>query len=121
MYPPALCDVPVFRENKVSACIEEVCSGKVIIKGLIRKNIMYNSISDDGTEKTNVIINDIPFRSVLKDKCIKEEDCFKILGTTILCEDYARFEDYERYHLTGKRVAHKFVSRDIVTICVKKE
>lgn len=121
LYPPALCDVPVLHENKVSASIEEVCSGKVIIKGLIRKNIMYNYISDDGTEKTNVIINDIPFRSILKDKGIKEEDCYKILGTTILCEDYDRLEDYERYHTIGKRVALKFVSKDIIAICVKKE
>jgi FtsP/CotA-like multicopper oxidase with cupredoxin domain len=120
LVPPALKDEPIVHENRVYAEIEKVCPEKVIISGFIRRTITYTALLDNGIEKEKEIVDDIPFQCAIDREDANEGDEFRITGTTLLCEVFAKTQNFGTSPLVDKPLAYKFVEKDIVKVCIRK-
>jgi len=121
LLPPALVSDPIISENKIFASIEAVCPGKVVVGGFIRREVFYTGVLEDGTKEGTKVINDIPFQCMINRDDANECDSFNITGMALLCEVYARAQNFGMNCSTNERVAYKFVEKDIVKVCIRKD
>ncbi|WP_432665642.1 multicopper oxidase [Wukongibacter baidiensis] len=120
LVPPALRDEPFAHKNAVYAEIEKVCPEKVIISGFVRRTITYTALLDNGIEQEKEIVDDIPFQCAIDREDANEGDVFRITGATILCEVFARLENFGTHSGTDEPLAYKFAENDIVKVCIRK-
>lgn len=120
LVPPALNDAPIMHRDMVNARIEKVCPEAVVISGFIRRTITYTAVNDSGLEFENEIVDDIPFQCVIDRDDANEDDIFTITGKTVLCEVFAKTQNFGTHPRTDKPLAYKYVEKDIVKICIRK-
>ncbi len=121
LVPPALKNAPIVHKNKVFADIEVVCPEKVVINGFIRRTITYTAVMDNGDKEPNTIIDDIPFQCIIDREDANKGDSFVITGKSLLCEVFARAQSFGTNCVTNEEVAYKFVTKDIIKICIRKK
>ncbi len=121
LIPPALRSAPVVHENKIFANIEAVCAEKVVIIGFVRRTITYTAVKDNGVKEENTVIDDIPFQCIIDLEDANEGDSFNIIGTDLLCEVFAQAQNFGTNHVINEQVANKFVAKDIINICIRKD
>lgn len=89
--------------------------------GLVRREVFYTGVLEDGTKEGTKVINDIPFQCMINRDDANECDSFNITGMALLCEVYARAQNFGMNCSTNERVAYKFVEKDIVKVCIRKD
>ena len=122
--PPAKKGTVSYSLSLEDVWVEKVCPEIVIIAGAICKELTYKPVhrsdwmgSDHhGGDHTQYVR--IPFQCLIEREDANEGDPFHIVGADIICEVFAREEDfgYEQHHV----VAHKFVEKEIVKVCIRK-
>lgn len=122
LVPPALNNVPICQSKTVFAEIEKkVCpEKKVVISGFLRKKLCYTAVSDCGLKEENIITDDLPFQCIIEREDANENDSFMVTGSTVLCEVFAKTQNFGTHPVTNDQVAYKFVEKDIVKICIRK-
>ncbi|GKX30993.1 spore coat protein [Vallitalea longa] len=120
LVPPALNNMPICQSKTVFAEIEKVCPEKVVISGFLRKKLCYTAISDCGMKGENIITDDLPFQCIIDREDANENDSFMVTGSTVLCEVFAKTQNFGTHPVTNDQVAYKFVEKDIVKICIRK-
>lgn len=121
LLPPALKAEPIISQSKIFANIESVCPGKVIIGGFIRKNISYTAVLEDGTKEPTTVINDIPFNCKIDREDANECDHFIITGIELQCNVYEQVKNFSQNCFTSEKVVYKFVEKDLVKLCIRKD
>lgn len=121
LVPPALESAPIVHENKIFASIESVCPEKVIISGFVRRTINYTAVKSNGVKEKNTIIDDIKFQCVIDREDANEGDYFNITGKDLLCEVFAKTQNSGTHSVTNELVVYKFVAKDIIKICIRKD
>ncbi|NBI27939.1 multicopper oxidase family protein [Chengkuizengella marina] len=120
LIPPALNNATISSSNQIFAEIEKVCPEKVIINGFIQKTITYTAVLDNGVEEENIITDDFPFQCIINREDANEDDSFTITGSSVLCEVFAKTQNFGTHPVTNEQVAYKFVGKDIIKICIRK-
>ena len=114
LVPPA--DLSVFEPREdfkfVEASIEAVCAEKVVVCGVVRKQIHY--VDRFGNEQFR--LDDIPFQCFIDREDANEGDTFHVVGADILCEVFAEPANFS----ADGRLAFKWVEKDIVKVCIRK-
>lgn len=121
LLPPALKDDTITNENKIFANIDAVCPGKVIISGFIRKTISYTGVLEDGTKEESTVTNDIPFQCMIDRDDANEGDSFSITGMALQYNVYSGIQNCGTNSFTNEKVGYKFVEKDIVKLCIRKD
>lgn len=96
----------------VEAAIEAVCAEKVVVCGVVRKQIHY--VDRFGHEQLRQ--DDIPFQCFIDREDANEGDTFHVVGADILCEVFAEPANFS----ADGRLAFKWVEKDIVKVCIQK-
>ncbi len=92
----------------------------MLLVGFLRKKLCYTAVSDCGLKEENIITDDLPFQCIIEREDANENDSFMVTGSTVLCEVFAKTQNFGTHPVTNDQVAYKFVEKDIVKICIRK-
>ncbi len=127
LVPPALATADVTTRVFFSQApvVEDVCPEKVIICGVLTKEITYTAVNDDGSQFSRTIRDERSFQAVIDRDDANEGDNFDIVGFAVLCEGTPRLQN--RGTLPGPTpgsdpvdVFWRVTEKDIVKICIRK-
>ncbi|MEH7443707.1 hypothetical protein V7201_15450 [Bacillus sp. JJ1122] len=134
LVPPALIGEefnPVRFTNLIEAAIEGVCPEEVIICGVLRKTITYDTILNNpetGMDEITTgyqVQDDVPFQCMINREDANAGDTFYISGAAVLCNVFAYTDNTgtiqdPRNPDNQLEVAWSFKEKDIVKVCVRK-
>lgn len=134
LVPPALIGDefnPVRFTNRIEAAVEAVCPEEVMICGVLRKTITYDTIlNNHGTGMNEIVTgyqvhDDIPFQCMINREDANAGDTFYISGAAVLCNVFARTDNIgtiqdPRNPENQLDVAWSFKEKDIIQVCVRK-
>lgn len=106
--------------------VEDVCPEKVIICGVLTKEITYTAVAADGTQSTNILTDERSFQCVIDRDDANEGDEYNVVGFAVLCEGKPKLQN--RGTRPGEspgegyvNVFWKVIEKDIVKICIRKK
>lgn len=108
-------------KRELFAEIEKVCKCLVTICGMVRKTITYTAIIDNVEVPNHTIIDEIPFQCIVSDIEAKEGDQFSIIKKEIVCEVFAKEQNFGQDDQGNATLAFKFSEKDIIKICIEKK
>lgn len=134
LVPPALIGEefnPVRFTNLIEAAIEGVCPEEVMICGVLRKTITYDTILNNpetGMDEISTgyqVQDDVPFQCMINREDANAGDTFYISGAAVLCNVFAHTDNTgtiqdPRNPDNQLEVAWSFKEKDIVKVCVRK-
>ncbi|MFD1038931.1 collagen-like protein [Virgibacillus byunsanensis] len=101
--------------------IQKVCDEVVVICGKIRKKIMYHTVIDNDIVRDYELIDEVPFTCLIDREDIKSDDQFSISKSSIICEVEEREANFATNKETGKKVAFRFIEKDVIKVCIDKK
>lgn len=134
LVPPALIGDEfndVTYTNVIEAAVEAVCPEEVMICGVLRKTITYDTVlynPETGMDEitTGYQVNDeVPFQCMIDREDANAGDTFYISGAAVLCNVFARTDNLGTMEDPSDpenelEVAWSFRGKDIVKVCVRK-
>lgn len=105
--------------KQISAQIKKVCDEIVIICGILKKQISYDTIDNEGIIQRNEIIDEVPFTCLIDRDDIKATDEYTIKELKILCEVTTKEKNYKKYN-EDITLAYRLYEEEVIKVCIKK-